>query len=98
MSSAFVDEAGKLGARLAGELRYPETATTFIEPVRRVQAGAPEALFVPAPASQLQLIAPQLASTGVTRMPGIKPVGKQVQLYATADGLNERFITSTAKY
>jgi ABC-type branched-subunit amino acid transport system substrate-binding protein len=98
MSAAFVDEARKLGARIAGELRYPETATTFIEPVKRVQAGAPEALFVPAPAAQLQLIAPQLASTGVTRMPGIKPVGKLAQLYATADGINERFITSTAKY
>jgi branched-chain amino acid transport system substrate-binding protein len=98
MSAAFVDEAKKLGARIAGELRYPEASTTFIEPVKRLQAGAAEALFVPAPALQLQLIAPQLASSGVTRMPGVKAAGKQAQLYATADGINEKFIQSTAKY
>jgi branched-chain amino acid transport system substrate-binding protein len=98
MAAAFVDEARKQGARIAGDVRYPEASTTFIEPVRRVQQGSPEALFVPAPASQLQLIAPQLASSGVTRMPGVKPVGKLAQLYATADGLNDKLIQSTAKY
>jgi branched-chain amino acid transport system substrate-binding protein len=98
MAAAFVDEARRLGARIAGDLRYPESATTFIEPVRRLQQGAPEAIFVPAPAAQLQLIAPQLASSGVTRLPGVKPVGRTAQLYATADGLNERFLQSTAKY
>src|SRR5262249_10271005 len=72
--------------------------TTFIEPVRRLQQGSPEAIFVPAPAAQLQLIAPQLASSGVTRLPGVKPVGKMAQLYATADGLSDKFVQSTAKY
>ena len=84
--------------RIAGDLRYPETATTFIEPVRRLQQGAPEAIFVPAPATQLSLIAPQLATSGVTRLPGVKPTGKQAQLYATADGMNDRFVQSTGKY
>jgi ABC-type branched-subunit amino acid transport system substrate-binding protein len=98
MAAAFVDEAHRLNVRVAGDLRYPETATTFIEPVRRLQQGSPQALFVPAPATELQLIAPQLASSGVTRMPGVKPTGKQTQLYATADGLNDRFVQSTAKY
>ena len=98
MAAAFVDEARKLGARVAGDLRYPETATTFIEPVKRLMQGSPEALFVPAPAVQLQLIAPQLASSGATRLPGQKPVGRLAQLYATADGLNDRFLQSTAKY
>ncbi|MDB4969103.1 MAG: Extracellular ligand-binding receptor [Myxococcales bacterium] len=98
MASAFVDEARRAGARIAGDVRYPETATTFIEPVRRIQQGSPEALFVPAPATQLQLIAPQLASSGLTRLPGVKPVGKMVQLYATADGLNEKLVQSTGKY
>jgi branched-chain amino acid transport system substrate-binding protein len=98
MAAAFVDEARKLNARVAGDLRYAETATTFIEPVRRLQQGSPEAIFVPAPTTQLQLIAPQLASSGVTRLPGVKPTGKMAQLYATADGLNDRFVQSTAKY
>ena len=98
MAAAFVDEARKLNARIGADVRYPETATTFIDPVKRIQAGAPEALFIPAPATQLSLIAPQLASSGVTRLPGVKPAGKLAQLYATADGLNERFLQSTAKY
>jgi branched-chain amino acid transport system substrate-binding protein len=98
MGAAFVDEARRLGARVAADLRYPESATTFVDPVRRIQQGAPEALFIPAPAAQLMLIAPQLTASGVTRLPGVKPVGKLAQLYATADGLNDRFLQSTAKY
>jgi ABC-type branched-subunit amino acid transport system substrate-binding protein len=98
MASAFLDEARKLGARIAGDVRYPEGSTTFIEPVRRIQQGSPQALFVPSPASDLSLIAPQLASSGVTAMPGVKPKRRQAQLYATADGMNERFLQSTAKY
>jgi len=98
MAAAFVDEARRLNVRVAGDLRYPETATTFIDPVRRLQQGSPEAIFVPAPAGQLSLIAPQLASSGVTRLPGVKPTGKMAQLYATADGMNDRFVQSTAKY
>ncbi len=98
MAAAFVDEARRLGMRVAGDLRYPETATTFIDPVKRLQQGSPEAIFVPAPASQLQLIAPQLAASGVTLMPGVKPTGRVARLYATADGINDRFLTSTAKY
>lgn len=98
MAAAFVDEARKLGARVAADLRYPERSTTFIEPVKRIQQSSPEALFVPAPASELQLIAPQLTVTGVTRLPGVVAKGRQALLYATADGLTQNFIASTAKY
>jgi branched-chain amino acid transport system substrate-binding protein len=100
MATAFVDEARRLGMRIGGDLRYPETATTFIEPVKRLQQGSPEVIFVPAPASQLSLIAPQLAASGVTLMPGEKLTGRSrfARLYATADGINDRFLTSTAKY
>ena len=98
MAAAFVDEARKLNVRVGGDLRYPETATTFIDPVRKLQQTSPEAIFVPAPAAQLQLIAPQLASSGVTKLPGVKPTGKLAQLYATADGLTDRVVQSTAKY
>jgi ABC-type branched-subunit amino acid transport system substrate-binding protein len=31
-------------------------------------------------------------------MPGVKPTGRFAKLYATADGLNEAFLQSTAKY
>lgn len=98
MAFAFLDEARKLGARVAGDVRYPVGSTTFVEPVRRIQQGSPQALFVPSPASDLSLIAPQLAASGVTLMPGMKPARRPAHLYATADGMNERFLQSTAKY
>jgi branched-chain amino acid transport system substrate-binding protein len=98
MAAAFVDEAHKLGAHVVADLRYPESTTTFVEPVKRLHQAAPALLFVPAPATQLMLIAPQLTASGVTRMPGVKPSGKPAQLYATADGINEKFLLSTAKY
>ena len=69
-----------------------------MDPVRKLQAAAPDALIVPAPASQLALIAPQLSSSGLVRMPGVKPSGKLATLYATADGITEKFLAGTAKY
>jgi branched-chain amino acid transport system substrate-binding protein len=98
MAQAFTDAARAAGARVVADLRYPETTTTFIDPVKKLAAAQPDAIFVPAPASQLSLIAPQLTFTGLTRMPGVKPTGKLAALYATADGLNDKFLQSTAKH
>ena len=102
MAVAFIDEARKLNVRVGGDMRYPETATTFIEPVRKLSQGSPEAIFVPAPATQLQLIAPQLASSGVTRLPGVKPVGAKQQRRRSCTrpptGSTIGFVQSTAKY
>jgi branched-chain amino acid transport system substrate-binding protein len=98
MAQAFIDAARAAGARVVADVRYPDTTTTFVEPVKKLLAALPDALFVPAGASQLALIAPQLTSSGLTRMPGVKPTGKLAALYATADGLNEKFLASTAKY
>ncbi len=98
MAQAFADAARAAGAKVVADLRYPETTTTFVDVVKKLAAAQPDALFVPAPASQLALIAPQLASSNVTRMPGVKATGKQAALYATADGLNDKLLASTAKY
>jgi branched-chain amino acid transport system substrate-binding protein len=98
MAQAFADAARAAGAKVAADVRYPQTTTTFVDPVKKLAAAQPDALFVPAPASQLALIAPQLTSSGVTRMPGVKPTGKLAALYATADGINDKFLASTAKY
>lgn len=98
LAAAFVEEAHQLGARTVADVRYPEGSTTFVEPVRRLRQAAPQALFVPSPASDLALIAPQLAASGVTHLPGVKPTRHEAVLYATADGMNERFVQSTAKY
>jgi branched-chain amino acid transport system substrate-binding protein len=98
MAQAFTDSARAVGARVVADLRYAEGTTTFVDPVKKLAAAQPEALFVPAPASQLALIATQLTSSGVTRMPGVKPTGKVAALYATCDGINAGFLQSTAKY
>jgi branched-chain amino acid transport system substrate-binding protein len=98
MSDAIKEAAKLAGVRVAADIRYPENATTFIDPVRKLQSAAPDAVIVPAPARDLSLIAPQLSASGVTRMPGVKPTGKVANLYATADGLNAQFLQSTAKY
>ncbi len=98
MAQAFADAARAAGGKVVVDLRYPESSTTFVEPVKKIAAAQPDALFVPAPATQLALIAPQLASTGVTAMANVRATGKTARLYATADGLNDKFLASTAKY
>jgi branched-chain amino acid transport system substrate-binding protein len=98
MAQAIVDAASKQGIRVVADVRFPEASTTFVDQAQRLQAARPDAILIPAAASSLALIAPQLASTGLTRMPGVKPVGKTASIYATADGLNASFISSTAKY
>ncbi|HZS38853.1 MAG TPA: penicillin-binding protein activator [Polyangia bacterium] len=98
MAQAFVEAARSHGARVTADLRYAETATTFVEPAKKLLAAGADALFVPAPANQLQLIAPQLTSSGLLRMANIKTTGHMMQLYATADGINDKFLQSTAKY
>jgi branched-chain amino acid transport system substrate-binding protein len=98
MAQTIAEAARSSGLQVVVDLRYPENATTFIEPAARLKAASPDALFLPAPASQVALIAPQLSSSGLTHVPGVKPAGKLMSLYATCDGLSERFLTSTAKY
>lgn len=98
MAQAISDGAKQLGLRVAADVRFPEASTTFVDPVQKLKDARPDAVIIPAAMSSLALIAPQLASSGLTRMPGVKPLGKTAGLYATADGINAQLITSTAKY
>jgi branched-chain amino acid transport system substrate-binding protein len=98
MAEAFATAARSAGLRVLADLHYPDASTTFIDPVKKIESARPDALFVPAPASQLALIAPQLSASGLVRMQGVKPAGKLISVYATADGINQSFIASTAKY
>jgi branched-chain amino acid transport system substrate-binding protein len=98
MAQAFADAARAAGATVVADLRFPLQSTTFVEPVKKLVAAQPDALFVPWPAPQIALIAPQLTASGLTRMPGVKPTGKTATLYATCDGINDKFLQSTAKY
>jgi branched-chain amino acid transport system substrate-binding protein len=98
MADALKDAAQKTGLRVVADVRYPEAATTFIDPVQKLKNASPDALVIPAPASSLALIAPQLTASGLSRLPGVKPLGKTASVFATADGINAGFVASTAKY
>ena len=98
MAQAFTEAARAQGLTLVADVRFPQTSTTFIDPVKRLQAAHPDALLIPAAASQLALIAPQLSASGLTRVPGVKPLGKLASIYATCDGINSTFLNSTTKY
>jgi ABC-type branched-subunit amino acid transport system substrate-binding protein len=90
--------ADKVNLRIVLDLRYAESATTFVEPAKKLKSAGVDALFVPAAAAQLQLFAPQLASSGLVKMVNVKPTGKTLTVYATGDGINANFLTSTGKY
>jgi ABC-type branched-subunit amino acid transport system substrate-binding protein len=98
MAQSLVEAARAAGLRVAADLRYPESATTFVEPARRVRDAGVDALLIPAPASHLALIAPQLGAMGLVRMVNVKPTGKQLTVYATGDGVNASVLLSTGKY
>ncbi len=98
MAEALAHAIRSEGAKVAVDLRYADSATSFVEPVKKIKAANVDALLIPAPASQLQLIAPQLASSGIQSMPNLKSTGPSVKLYATAEGMNDRFLESTQKY
>lgn len=97
-AQAIVDAARAANAKVVADLRFPEAATTFVDPVKKISAAGADAILVPASAGQLALIAPQLSASGLTRMPGVKPTGKEATLYATCDGITPQFLQSTAKY
>jgi branched-chain amino acid transport system substrate-binding protein len=98
LGQAFKEAAQGAGLKVVADVKFPEGSTTFVDPVKRVMAARPDALLVPAAASQLSLIAPQMSSSGLTAMPGVKPGGKEAKLYATSDGITPQFLQSTAKY
>src|SRR5262249_24524890 len=58
MAQTIADAARAAGAKVVAKLIYPQATTTFVDPVKKLLAAQPDALFVPAPASQLALIAP----------------------------------------
>jgi ABC-type branched-subunit amino acid transport system substrate-binding protein len=98
MAEAITQAAQAAGLKVLADLRYPDRATTFVDPAKRLEKLRPDALFIPAPASQLMLIAPQLSVVGLVYVPGVKPSGKLAKVYATGDGLSASFLQSTSKY
>ncbi len=98
LGQAFVERWQQGGGVIVAELKYKESATTFVHEAKKLRAVGPEVLFVAAPAGQLQLIAPQLASTGVVAMANVPAQGKPAQLLAMADGLQPQQLLGMGKY
>ncbi len=99
MTQAFVAELTGKPVRVVGQLSYAESATTFTDKAQQLLVLHPEALFVPASVPQLELIAAQLAATGVipTQNVPVKPGGVRM-LLGTADGLGERLLRTAGRY
>lgn len=96
MAEAFAAALQGRGVALLAQLHFDEKATTFIEPARQLGPLLPDAVFVPAAAGQLELIAAQLLATGVT---GAHPGrGPGATLYATADGASGRTLARAGRY
>ncbi len=89
--------ARALGHPPAVEIAFDEKATTFIAQAKQVVKASPDAVFVPAPASQLALIASQLAASGVLRTQGSTRKGGAF-LLATADGLTPQLLAGAGRY
>ena len=111
MTRAFVDalSGGGKGApvQIAAQLTFPENATTFTAQAKRLLEVAPSALFVPASAAQLELIAAQLASSGVlpiykvtrgtVEKPGLGSPPVKL-LLGSAEGMGERLLRNAGRY
>jgi ABC-type branched-subunit amino acid transport system substrate-binding protein len=95
MADAFVGAAQAGGAVLVARLGFDEKATTFIAPAKKLAELAPDAVFVPSAAGQLELIAAQLAASGVTRGASRRA---GATLYATADGAGARLLGNAGRY
>lgn len=54
------------GGQIAAEAAYAPGTTTFAEPLRRLAASKPDAVFIPASERDVQQIAPQLTYYGLT--------------------------------
>jgi len=98
LARVFVEAARARGLTVVADVRYGESATTFVKEVSQVQAQKPQGLFLAATAAQLDLLAPQLATAGLAAMTNLKASGREVKIIAMADGLSPRSLTRSGKY
>ncbi len=98
VAGAFVAALRKRGLVPIANLTFPERATTFIGPVKKLAQARPDAVFIPAPAPQLELIAAQLATTGVARVEGGRAKGAGAVVISPGDGVGERFLARVGRY
>mgnify|MGYP000258142253 CR=1 FL=1 len=111
MTRAFVDAVQERnrggGVQIVAQLTFAEGATTFTAQAKRLLETAPTALYIPASATQLELIAAQLASSGVLPIykvtrgtvdkPGLGNPPVKL-LLASAEGMGERLLKNAGRY
>jgi len=109
----FGEAVAKLGGRVAIAVAYPPQTTTFSKEIKTLSGTPFDALFVPATANRLELIAPALAvadlwstpsdrmtvKTGTERPRNNKePVRREILLLSTATGLSHETIARAGRY
>ncbi len=100
MAAAFVDEVAKGGGKIITSVAYKPDTVSFAGFTAKLE-GAWEAVFVPAQAETLGLIAPALAATGKLPKPlGTKKVigGRPILLLSTAEGLTGAYLTNAGRH
>lgn len=111
MTRAFVEAVQERnrggGVQIVAQLTFAEGATTFTAQAKRLLETAPTALYIPASATQLELIAAQLASSGVLPIykvtrgtvdkPGLGNPPVKL-LLASAEGMGERLLKNAGRY
>lgn len=102
MTAAFTDVLRGSSVKVVLSESFAENATTFRAQAQKLLEAQPAALFIPTSASQLELIAAQLASSGVlatqrvTAKEGSQPPVRL--LLSSAEGLSERLLKSAGRY
>jgi len=71
---AFTEAATALGSRIVVQLPFDPGTTTFSDPIERLKAAQPEAVFVAASERDIRQLAPQFAYFGLT---GIQILGPE---------------------
>ena len=100
MTAAFKDEVEKGGGALVSTVTYKAETKSFAGFTAKL-SGDWDAVFVPAQADTLGLIAPALAATGKIPKPlGTKKVigGKAILLLSTAENLTAAYLTDAGRH
>ena len=101
MTRAFVEALAGSSVQVLGQLSFPANATTFTAPAKQLIELGPQALFIPASAAQLELIAGQLAALSglATQRVEKRETEPPIRLVlSTVEGLGPRLIKTSGRY
>ncbi len=101
MTKAFVDALQGSSVKVLGQLTFPANATTFTAQAKQLLELGPQALFVPVTATQLELVAGQLAALGAlsTQRVQAKENEPPIRLVLSmAEGLSARLLNTAGRY